>query len=206
MLRGIAALIAAVGLSGCAQVTMSSMRAPEARRYGSIMVFAPSADLSIRNAIEQGIVDGAAWYQLRVIKSEAVFFPGRVYPDSEVQQMPIGDSVEAVLVLAPTQEGATTATLPTQSQAYCTYSTYQGCLSASAITSTPTVTKPWGKYVAALIDVRLNKTVWIATGTAEGSAFTDRSDLANAIAVKTLGKLAEDAVIEKGGHRPRPAP
>lgn len=206
-------------VAGCAHTAMTSMPAPDlrGRAFHSVLAFAQVADLGLRRAMENRLVEltsDSSWWRdsagvtvrtHTMVPSYRVFFPGRDYTSDEIAATLRQYGIDATLVITPGERGSTEGFVPPTYTTRCSsFSLTYGCQQ----TTTTTVggfsySKPWQEFSVKLFDAATGQEVWIATATSSGDAFAHTSDLVQSMADKTIDRLIADRVIGRPSA-PRP--
>lgn len=193
-------LLAITGLTGClAHTSMSSLPSPElqGRTYHHILVVAAIADLGLRRDMELRVVEHSAPPGYEFVASHELFFPGQQYSADQVTAALRQHNIDATLVIAPGQTGASSGYVPPTYTTGCTaWSPETGCMQTTTTqTGGFSYSRLWAQFTASLYDAQSGKSVWVASATTGGNAYAQTTTLVRSMADKTADRLVDDGVL-----------
>ena len=186
---------------GCASTKMTSRINPQCidQCLKRIMVSGNFADLEQQEIAENKLFEKMQRYpQLVCVKSADLFFPGKQYTQDDILRILNENSIDAVLILQPTNSGATSTYIPetkrtTGSVFVCGNTAYGS--STTRTTGGHSINKPWAHYEESLLSCETGDVIWYATAKSGGNAFAKWDDLIRSAAGKTIDRMVQDGVL-----------
>jgi len=189
----------------CARTNITSRVNDEFRgqQYSRIAVIAVLSDLELQQALETKAVRSLRDVGAMGFCGSDLFFPGRVYSDSEFVSVLVDARIDGVLLIGPTGSGIETSYLPTTTTSKTKGSgamSGTGYYSYSSSTTTSTsggeaITKPWMSFQATLFDVATGEPAWYATANSSGNAFANFKNVVRSMGGKAVIKLKKDGLV-----------
>ncbi len=193
-------LITTLTLGGCASTSLTTRINPETtgRLITKVLVRAEYASLTYRETAEDALcaelVKVSAWSCMTYGK---VFFIGETYSPEQVQARMQRNDIDAVLLLKPTESGATSTSLGQVSAPNPGLALLGHVLSDASskpIQEASSLDKPWANYEVKLISVSDDRVIWFASANANGTVFANWKDLIAATAKQTARELKQSGL------------
>jgi hypothetical protein len=145
-------------LSGCASTSITSQADVTAKTtYDTVMVIAAFEDLDMRKLGEHEMKEHLAAHGVLGVPSSELFFPGNSYSEGDVQAKLSEHHIEGILVLYASGGDAVPPTYYTRGAEWVS-----GAGSVSHASHR-------AKFQAELIDVRTDRSIWVATASSEAT-------------------------------------
>lgn len=187
-------------LGGCASTRITSQADLTATMapLDTLMVIAAFDDLDMRRLGEREMRERFASHGVVCVPSSELFFPGNSYGEKDVRGKLSERHIDAILVISSYGAGSTEEYVPptyyTRGSAWVSGSSVSGN-STTYTTGGYTRRYPWAKFRAEMIDVRTERSTWVATARSGGNAYASGHTLLRSFCGRVMNRLVTDGVV-----------
>ena len=195
--RGIAIALL-LALWGCATTNIESVKDPAAngKVYKNFLISGNFSDLGERKAAENAFCSAFSDQGISAVPSISVLLPTRTYSDEEAAQIVKEQGFDAMLSITITKQYEEKRYVPGSSTTDCHVDKKTG--NTHCYTENKpgyTVSEPRIKCDLSLIDVAIDKNVWVASSFTEGVEDTNFNIMMGSVAKEALSKLNKEGLV-----------